>query len=230
MKYGFILLAVMTISGCGGGGSQNSVGTTATSVTGKVIDGYISGATVYWDCNKNNALDIGEISTTTSAGGIYTIENKSTDGCSLLADILSTSIDEDQPHKVGQAYTLKASPGNLNFITPFSTLIAGKLDTVTGLTADQAEADLAKIIGIDTKLLTDYKNPLVTSNSKAMGIAASLVAESLQKNQKNNITFTSAASDTYDEIKKKLGVSGVINSILTRSSGFAIPKLRSKRF
>ena len=41
---------------------------------GAVIDGYISGATLFLDANKNGVLDIGEPSTTTDSNGEYNLD------------------------------------------------------------------------------------------------------------------------------------------------------------
>ena len=94
-------LALAALSACGGGGgggnNANTDGTTSPTISGKVIDGYIRGATVYWDCNNNNQFDDGEISTITTAGGNYTIAVKSSVGCELLASVGADAIDEKFP-------------------------------------------------------------------------------------------------------------------------------------
>ena len=50
------LLTAMLIAACGGGGTTSS----PTTLAGKVIDGYITGATVCLDVNSNNTCDAGE--------------------------------------------------------------------------------------------------------------------------------------------------------------------------
>lgn len=64
------VLIVGLIAGCGGGGSSPA---TTTSVSGKVADGYLVGATVFLDKDGNYQLDVGEPSTTTDANGAYTL-------------------------------------------------------------------------------------------------------------------------------------------------------------
>ena len=46
----------------------------STSITGKVIDGYVAIATVFIDINQNFILDDNEPSTTTDEKGEYTLE------------------------------------------------------------------------------------------------------------------------------------------------------------
>jgi len=65
------------LTGCGGGSSQETI-------NGKLVDGYISGATVFWDCNSNNVVDSGEPSTITLSGGVYQLPQKPSDSGSFL--------------------------------------------------------------------------------------------------------------------------------------------------
>ena len=44
------------------------------SKQGVVIGGYISGATLFLDANKNGVLDVGEPSTTTDSNGEYNLD------------------------------------------------------------------------------------------------------------------------------------------------------------
>ncbi len=44
-----------------------------TTVTGEVIDGYVRGATVFVDANKNGVFDSGETFTTTDTLGNFTL-------------------------------------------------------------------------------------------------------------------------------------------------------------
>lgn len=78
MKY-LILTLVLVIAGCGGGGGGSGVQPTTSSqpatqsnvvvLQGKVIDGYVSGATVFVDMNWSLAYEQGEPKTTTDANG-----------------------------------------------------------------------------------------------------------------------------------------------------------------
>lgn len=210
---GSLVLAALTACGGGGGGGNNATpgGTTSTTISGKVIDGYIRGATVYWDCNSNNQLDAGEISTITTAGGNYTIADKSSVGCELTASVGADAIDESRPYTSGQSYTMKAVPGRSDLITPFSTLIAGQVSS-SGITAAKAEADIASILGINSSLLVDYKANNVDPNAVKLATSAAVIADSLYQNQKNAI-FTDGVTKTYDDIKTRFAQSGFVDSI-----------------
>ena len=63
------LLAIGIIAGCGNSGTNTPI----TSISGKVADGYLVGATVFLDKNSNYQLDSGEPSATTDLNGGYTL-------------------------------------------------------------------------------------------------------------------------------------------------------------
>jgi hypothetical protein len=91
---------------CGGGGSGGSTNP-VSNINGRVADGYINGAIVFWDCNDNLRIDTGEISTTTGVNGIYSIAPSPAATCKLRAEVPSTAIDEDSP---GQAIGASMTP------------------------------------------------------------------------------------------------------------------------
>jgi len=64
-----------------------------TSLTGKTIDGYISGATVFFDVNFNQRLDAGEYSAITDSNGAFEIKVNDSD----LACIKARPIVADVP-------------------------------------------------------------------------------------------------------------------------------------
>ena len=135
-------LLLAALSACGGGKSfDNGADNSSTTITGRVADGYIVGAIVFWDCNDNLRLDNGEISTTTGAAGAYTISSAQSVGCKLRAEIPSTAIDEDTNQAVGHSMTLAAIDGIPGFISPLTTIVA--LDGIS-------QADLQKTLAGST--------------------------------------------------------------------------------
>ena len=71
MKKLMILILATSLTACGGGSSGPMLSaSTSTTLEGRVIDGYISGATVCLDLNNNYLCDIpDEPSAVTSTGG-----------------------------------------------------------------------------------------------------------------------------------------------------------------
>ena len=65
-------IAILNFTGCGSSDSDST--TNFTSITGKAVDGYLSGSTVCLDLNLDNTCStIGEATTTTDADGDYTL-------------------------------------------------------------------------------------------------------------------------------------------------------------
>jgi Ca2+-binding RTX toxin-like protein len=85
-------------------------------VSGRVVDGYVSGATVFADTNFNGVPDDGEASSVTDATGHYTVG----DASSFLFVTGGIDIATQLP------VTLKlAAPGGSQVITPLTTLLLG---------------------------------------------------------------------------------------------------------
>ncbi|MDZ7855287.1 hypothetical protein [Sphaerotilus sp.] len=142
MRFKFSLTKVafasaVLLSGCGGGGDSS----VDQNITGRVADGYISGAIVFWDCNNNMIVDSGEISTNSGAHGVYNISPPPSASCVLRAYVPATAIDEDTNSPVGAGLVLSSVSGSPYFISPLTTLI--ELGAVT-------EADLNKTMAGST--------------------------------------------------------------------------------
>ncbi|TKF95172.1 hypothetical protein FCV71_17250 [Vibrio lentus] len=106
--------------GCGGSsgsGSDNSGGdSNISSISGKVIDGYIIGATVYLDLNFNSELDANEPNVVTKEQGDFSLDIPSTyRECAqyvpIVVDVPEGAIDTDFPDTpIEDAYTMVIPP------------------------------------------------------------------------------------------------------------------------
>ena len=115
------IVLVAALAACGGGSSVSE------PIQGRIADGYLRGATVFWDCNGNMALDTDEPRATTTEGGRYTISpapaaRTPMEFCTLRALIPATAIDEDTFTPVGKAFMMSASGAAPTFISPLTTL------------------------------------------------------------------------------------------------------------
>jgi VCBS repeat-containing protein len=90
------------------GDGQSQLGT-----TGKLVDGYIAGATVFADANGNGVLDAGEVSTTSDAQGNFVLVG----GTGTLVSIGGTDIS------TGLAAGKLSAPEGSTVITPLTTLV-----------------------------------------------------------------------------------------------------------
>jgi hypothetical protein len=137
------------VAGCGGSANANiqpTISQTATEQSnvsiedskrtrrGRVIDGYISGATVWLDLNNNHIYDDNEPSTISTTKGNYLLElNEADYQCSAYVptyvDVPVGAIDEDLG-EVTQAYQMAIPPSiealtddKMHHITPLTTVL-----------------------------------------------------------------------------------------------------------
>lgn len=205
------IVTALALGACGGGGRQ-SAAATSTLVSGKVIDGYISGATVFWDCNANQKLDSGEISVKSTAGGNYEISKPNSAACTLTALVEPGAVDEDAPTlPIITSYTMVAVAGQTDLITPYTTLVAGRMRSDTGLSVQQAESTVARDLGFDVaqKILIDYIAPGLggVANNPALKPAAAVIVTLLQQNQGGR-SFVDAIDKTKKDLQPMLAQPG----------------------
>ena len=167
---------------------------TAT-VSGVVLDGALSGATVCLDLNDNRACDTGEPSTTTATDGTYTLTAVATDipAHAVLATAVSTTTSDADYGAVTAAFTLAAPAGKTAVISPFTTLALSAVDGGRAPNLQQAEIDmLDKMVGVagdvgGLTIFSDYRPnstvdttaALVTKRAK-MYAAAQLLTRGFQ--------------------------------------------------
>jgi hypothetical protein len=162
------ILLALGLSACGGGGDSPTATpetttppVSASAKEGVLVDDLIVGATIFCDANDNGALDDGESSATTDAGGKYVFDKL------CFAPIVSTA---------GTGYdksTLKAPKGQYKalagsaVVSPFTTMRA-----VSGLTDDEFKAVLTKLglEGVDVANFdpTNPKNAAYATTAAAL--------------------------------------------------------------
>lgn len=166
--FGLSLIAA-ALSACGGGGGGGSV----TSVSGRVVDGYIGGAIVCVDENNNWQCDAGEISTRSEADGSYFLPySGSLDGKQILAEVPAGATDTDFPGvPIPKPFNLVSPAENADKVgtaaevtlTPFTTMVSKEM-MISGVSANQA-ADSVKVefglaqspLNFDFKAKSDVK-------------------------------------------------------------------------
>ena len=127
------------ITGCGqsttAGVGTGGTGSVAKSISGKVADGYLVGATVFLDKNSNGQWDAGEPTTKSETNGAYklTIDPADVGQCPIVAlAIAGTTYDMDNNPdmiKLANSYILSmpkesvSDTAGSNFISPMSTWI-----------------------------------------------------------------------------------------------------------
>ncbi|ELB2918739.1 hypothetical protein AB3A93_000201 [Vibrio parahaemolyticus] len=116
MKSVALCSIALGLAGCGGSGGGGVSDSSSLSVKGKVIDGYIIGATVYLDLNFNNQLDANEPNVVTKEEGGFDLNIPSTYAeCSqyvpMVVDVPAGAIDTDFPDTpIESAYKMVIPP------------------------------------------------------------------------------------------------------------------------
>lgn len=111
---------------------------TGKTIAGKVVDGYIKGATVFADANGDGVWNEGEAKATTDDKGNFTLDGAKGKVVASGGTDLST----------GKAFKgVLTAPEGATVVNPLTTLQQAFVDK--GLTAEQAEAKVAKALGFD---------------------------------------------------------------------------------
>ena len=143
------------LSACGGGGGgvasdPVTQGAGSSSLSGKVVDGYLQGAEVCLDTNADKVCDTDKVFT--DANGNYSITHKLTAsalaGAHVLVQVPDTAKDADDGGKTLKeagkaAFELLAPAAYPQVVSPLTTLVSEDMLS-NGLTAAEAET---KIIG-----------------------------------------------------------------------------------
>ncbi|WP_319381143.1 MbnP family copper-binding protein [Thiomicrorhabdus sp.] len=178
------------LTGCGGGSSD---ATATTSISGKVADGYLSGASVCLDKNVNAVCDGDEPSAVTAADGSYSMELNDGDQnrYPLLVEVPATAIDSDTGSAVGQAYSMSAPAGQHAFVSPLTSLIHQEMLADASLTLERAVDKVKADTGLSIDLLQDYiaekGNASNTAEDQAAYSAAHKAARVLVRSLQTNM-------------------------------------------
>jgi hypothetical protein len=192
-------VASAVLVACGGGG------TTGQALTGKVMDGYITGAVVCLDVNNNGVCNSGEPQAETTAGGAYTLDVPSDaqlGGTNLLVNVPVGAIDEDNPGTpIATAYSMRSVASAQAVVSPLTTILAAHLDS--GETEAQALAAMG-LTGVD--LNEDY----VAAQNTQVHNVAKLLARNFQ------------AAGTQTAAQMKVSLIGLQTSIATAHASTAV--------
>lgn len=189
-------IAAAALVACGGGGGSGA----STALTGKVIDGYITGAKVCLDVNSNLICDAGEPSTVTTAGGNYSLSySGSLDGLRILAVVEPGPgvIDEDLG-LIEKGFNLLTPAEAPSVLTPLTTMVAIEMSS-KGMTSDEATASIKTALNLQaTNLLGyDFKAAAVSGADqetlKIAQVAVSALA-AVQEELKNDPTTADSLS------------------------------------
>lgn len=112
------------LAACGGGGGSGPLAS-AGALTGVVVDGYLQGAAVFLDMNRNGVQDAGEPSTTTDLNGRYTLDySEVTGSITGLPVVVTGGVDSDTGFAfAGKLAAPVESARQAQVVTPLTTLV-----------------------------------------------------------------------------------------------------------
>lgn len=182
------------LAGCSGEGDETAMPAPAatpstTALGGKVIDGYITGATVCLDLNGNQTCDADEPSTESGAGGAYSLDttglaDSAVAGAYVLVSVPGTARDADDGGKTlaeagKKAFMLYAPvPADAAtvgaVVSPLTTLVAQQMIS-GGLSVTEATQAIRSRLGLPAgaHLHIDYK---ADTSQPGLAVMANLAA------------------------------------------------------
>ena len=138
--FGSVALGGLAGAGLGGGsaGILSGIASSSSALSGRLVNGYISGARVYQDQDGDGVYDAGEPSATTAADGSYELTIVSGGG-SLIAEPLAGTVDMSTGATVTSQFS---APSGATVISPVSTLVDAGL----------SESQVKTALGIDSSI------------------------------------------------------------------------------
>lgn len=142
-----------------------------TTFTGVAQDGYVAGALVFFDANKNGVLNANEPSTHTDSRGsfdlVVRVEQFDTNGNGALDPsegtiVLSGGVDISTGIALKTALT--APPGS-TVVSPLTTLLAATIESNPSLTVAESKAKLNQALGLPPSVEVTTFDPIVAAAS-----------------------------------------------------------------
>ena len=145
----------------------------ATGIQGVVVDGYLSGATVFIDSDGDGALSPSEWRTSTDASGNYLLPSNI--GGSKLIALGGIDIMTGKPFQ-----GVLTAPVGATVVTPLTTLAQALLDSGQASAAQGAASLVQQALGLPSIALLNYE-PLDVLASSTASAADKAMALSVQK-------------------------------------------------
>jgi hypothetical protein len=176
VRWALTALGLATLAACGGGGGSASTHsakiTPSASLSGVAVDGYLQGATVFLDLNRDGQLTAGEPSTLTDASGRYTLD---TSALTLPLDglkvVVTGGVDSDTGFDfTGRLVARVEDASTAQVVTPLTTLLDAMVAAGQAPDVATARTQVANALGFSTSEVA--ADPLTLLNSKPAIYAA----------------------------------------------------------
>jgi hypothetical protein len=184
------IAAAAVLVACGGGSSSGDSSDGGSNITsGRAVDGYLSGATVFCDVNANGTADVGEMSTTTDGDGYFNFDAVCNATIAVFGGIDTAT---DYPFR-----GLMKTPAGGKFVTPLTSLLAS-----SGLTP----AQLASSLGLDANIDVTKTDPMLAGNEVVLkkSLAVQQIVQGLA-DYFGTLTSPNAVTTLYAKVAPALG-------------------------
>ena len=215
-KIGLSLVIVSALSlgivGCGGGGggsssTANDNTSTTKTISGQAIDGYISGAKVCLDINKNNSCEDNEPSTTTDNNGVFSLSTNLS-GEYPIVIFGGTDIATGETFDGTLKNVIKLSDTSTKIdtkITPLTTLVANIIQDDSTISLNQAKQTIADNLGLTVSDIEKdpMKDQKIFVKTQQIINTVKVLSESIQKDEND----TGKRKQAFDHIMKQVSLS-----------------------
>ncbi|MEG5187567.1 Calx-beta domain-containing protein, partial [Microcoleus sp. B4-C3] len=210
----FSLPITVTATDNAGATASDNFNLIRDSIGGLVIDGYISGATVFLDANKNGVLDANEPSTTTDSNGEFNLN--------IPFEIFDTNkngeIDPSEGNLVAiggidtatglPLETPVTAPPDSSVVTLLTSLVADLTDK--GIEPEEAQSLVKAALSLPAEVDLTSLDPIAATNNNVPG-GVQVLAEMVKV--QNFITQTAALIDGASSAASHDIVKAVVSSI-----------------
>lgn len=199
------LIGTILLAACGGGGGGAGSARSASTLTGVAVDGYLQGAAVFLDLNRNGVQDAGEPATTTDLSGRYALDHSAVSGpITGLPVVVTGGVDADTGFAfAGKLSAPVESAQQAQVVTPLTTLVNTMV--TQGLATDVAAAkqQVASTLGLTVDQLGS--DPVAAMASQP-GIYTTTVAlqRAVQMLASANARSGESAHDTQERVLRTL--------------------------
>lgn len=226
------LASAVLLAACGGGGGSGPLAS-ANAITGVAVDGYLQGATVFLDINRNGVADAGEPSTTTDLSGRYALDYSGVTGSITgMPVVVSGGVDSDTGFAfAGKLSAPVESARQAQVVTPLTTLVdamvaqglasdvAGakqKVATALGLTVEQLSTDPVAAIASQPAIYTT-----AVSLQRSIQMLASANAVSGESSHESQERVIRALATAIRSQTSPVDVSQLVASVPLSNAGAA---------
>lgn len=222
-KLSMLVLAAVAVSlaACGGGGGGSGPLAAANTLTGVAVDGYLQGATVFLDVNRNGVADAGEPITTTDLNGRYALDYSTVTGSVAgLPVVVTGGVDSD----TGFAFSGKLSApiesvSQAQVVTPMTTLVDAMVSQGLATDIPAAKQKVATALGLTVDQLATDPVAAITNNP---GIYTTAVA--LQRSIQMLASANARTGESSHESQERV-VRALATAIRSQTSAVDVSQL-----